>query len=448
VVAHAAPGTERLSVSHLDTSQLPIYCAHEHWGSLTPFGTFPGGFTADIIPGSLPARRVGLLDVVLDPYYSGVLYGAGIRPSDLLPDNGSQPEGAALAIVWERFLAAAGNTLLTGTFQCIRLGIRALYGVDVLHAGTNELLAADEAITERYRDPFTWYRQAMDVLHIAALVRPVHPEFYYSDLGAPPAAAEAALMRTVMRIDPLLDCWEHDSPRRKCLVELTNIEAGDAAGWRKLLEALFSRAAERGALGIKQLQAYSRSLDFEMVDDAAVRFHGGLTDVEVTRFQDWMVHECCKLAEALGWPHQVHVGTHNLPHSNPLPLAGLARTYPRMPIVQMHCWPYLREAGWLARHYPSIYIDSCWMPILNPAYFREALAGWVNYIPFDKLMCSQDATSLEMAAGSIEMVRYISQQVLAQQASDLAVDAGLLQHTAESWLAGNATRLYGTPNKE
>ena len=31
-------------------------------------------------------------------------------------------------------------------------------------------------------------------------------------------------------------------------------------------------------------------------------------------FQDWIMHECCKQAHDRGWPHQVHVGTHNLPH--------------------------------------------------------------------------------------------------------------------------------------
>ncbi len=76
------------------------------------------------------------------------------------------------------------------------------------------------------------------------------------------------------------------------------------------------------------------------------------------KLQDWIVHECCKYAQDIGWAHHVHVGTHNLPNSSPLPLAPLARRYPSMKVVMIHCWPFLDEAGTLARHNANIFIDT------------------------------------------------------------------------------------------
>ena len=44
-----------------------------------------------------------------------------------------------------------------------------------------------------------------------------------------------------------------------------------------------------------------------------------------------------------------------LPDSNPLPLQKLARNYPNQKIVQLHCWPYQREAGYLAKLHSNVY---------------------------------------------------------------------------------------------
>ena len=131
-----------------------------------------------------------------------------------------------------------------------------------------------------------------------------------------------------------------------------------------------------------------------------MHWRGELNAEKVRVFQDWVMHECCKQAHDRGWPHQIHVGTHNLSQSSPLPLADMAAQYPRMKIVQLHCWPFLKEAGWLAKYHANIFIDTCWQPVLSPAFFREAMVNWLNYVPASKIMCSHDSTSVEMAVGS------------------------------------------------
>ena len=164
------------------------------------------------------------------------------------------------------------------------------------------------------------------------------------------------------------------------MFEKVGSEAGDAASWRDFLEKLITLARENGCAGIKQLQAYRRDLDFEKPEDSVVRFNGELNHDEQRIFQNWLVNECSRLADDLGWPHQVHVGTHNLPESNPLPLQKLARRYRKQKIVQIHCWPFQREAGYLAKLHPNVYIDTCWQAVLNPAYLREALDSWLYRI--------------------------------------------------------------------
>jgi predicted TIM-barrel fold metal-dependent hydrolase len=137
------------------------------------------------------------------------------------------------------------------------------------------------------------------------------------------------------------------------------------------------------------------------------------------------------------------VGTHNLANSSPLPLVGLARRYPRMKIVMIHCWPFLDEAGTLARQNANMYIDTCWQPVLNPAFFRRAMTQWWNYVPSDKITCGHDSTTVEMAVGSSLFTREILSDVVREQATDFGLPMDELIRAAKNMLHGNAARIYG-----
>lgn len=252
----------------------------------------------------------------------------------------------------------------------------------------------------------------MTTLEFTGLIRPVHPEWYIRPASSPDAKAEAAFTRTVMRIDPLLKFWDKGNPAREALAKATGIEPTDAQSWRTFLERLFALAKANGAVGIKQLQAYSRDLDFMGCSDSDAAFRGEKDADRARAFQNWVVQACCEEANRRAWPHQIHVGTHNITRCSPMPLETLARRYPAMRLVLIHCWPFLDECGWLAKHLPNVYLDTCWLPVLNPDYFRRAMETWLRYVPMHKIMCSHDSTSIEMAAGSAWHTRMIMKSVL------------------------------------
>ncbi|HPO14152.1 MAG TPA: amidohydrolase family protein [Candidatus Hydrogenedentes bacterium] len=430
----------------LDLTTLPNFCAHEHWGSIPAIGMSPEGFRADTETGAVPSRPVSVWDLVLDPYFGGFLAQAGTDPHQLATQAGApdfiswwqkKPEEALAQL-----RAPLQNQALTGAFQCLRKGIAYLHGPDI---GAFELEAwreADTAVANAYSDIFSWYSNAMEKIHFSGLIRPVHPEFYVREGTAASAKAELGFTHTIMRIDPLLHLWEKKSPRRDGLAKIAGVEPRDAQSWRNFITAILDLAAAHGTTGIKQLQAYSRPLRFEHRPDREIVWSGALSDEQVIAHQDWIVHECCKQANDRGWVHQIHVGTHNLTQSSPLPLQILAKRYPKMNIVMLHAWPFLSECGWLAKQYPNMYIDTCWQAILNPDFFRRALQEWLGYIPAHKLMCSHDATSIEMAAGSSLINREILSEILDQHALRIGIPPNDLQHLALSFLHTNATNLY------
>lgn len=330
---------------------------------------------------------------------------------------------------------------LTGAFQCLRLGIAALHDADIGSLDSVVWHAADTSINKHYADIFGFYRQAMDLMKINGLVRPVHPEFFWNRQAR--AAEELAFTRPILRIDPLLELWPRDCPRRDHLAGLVGVEPRDAASWRAFITALFDEAARQGNVGVKQLQAYTRTLDFEIVSDDNVGFSGDLNAREQRRFADWVMHECCRQAHERRWPHQVHVGTHNLSESSPLPLEALARRYPNMQLVLLHCWPFLDESAFLAKHLPNVHLDPCWQTVLNPAFLRDSFERWLGYVPASKLMCSQDATSVEMAAGSIVLLRRLLAEAVARRREIIGMSEADLREIAALILYRNATKLYG-----
>lgn len=415
-----------------DFSSLPNFCSHEHWGSIDSIGMAPEGFRADVECGATPRRRTGILDLLLEPYLTGLLSAAGAKISEAeLRDRSS----------WEAVKTlrpALRPHEFTGTFQCTRRGLLYLYGADLWDLDRSTCMQLDDAIARNYANHLDWYQTVMRKRGFSQLIRPVHPEFYVRQESPEAARHERSFTHTVMRIDPLLDLWRRDSARRKGLAAIAGVEPGDAKTWRTFLGNLFDLAARNGAVGTKQLEAYSRDLDFVPRVDSEVVWSGDLTPPQVRIFQDWVVHECSKQAHDRGWPHQVHVGTHNLTQSSPMPLATLARRYRRMKIVMIHCWPFLNEAGWLAKYEPNLYIDTCWQPVLNPEFLRNAMRLWLNYVPSNKITCGHDATTVEMAAGSALFTR----EILAETISNRAGEKRSRQLAADL-LHNNAVEIYG-----
>lgn len=431
---------------HLPLHELPNFCAHEHWGSFDAIGPATGGFRADAIPGATPTRRVDVLDLLLDPYFGGMLGATGFNARQAAKDAGHEEVHAwwraAPAQVLETLRKPLQQQLLTGCFQCTSRGIEMLHGHALHDLKLGAWQAADRHIGESYGDIFGWYKHAMNQMRFSGLVRPMQPEYFLADFDTPEAREECAFTQPLVRVDPLLKMWQPEEARRVALGAALGVDPTDAAGWRAFIGALFDRAAAHGALGTKQLQAYARDLDFVPREDGEVVWRGALEPAQVRVFQDWVMNECFAQAEARGWLHQVHVGTHNLDDSTPLPLERTAKRFPKLPIIMIHCWPFVEEAGWLARQVNNLYIDSCWQPVLSPDFFGRSLDTWLEYVPLHKLMLSHDATSIEMAAGSALFTRELLGQALRKRRRALGGRKGEAR-VALALLHGNAASLYG-----
>jgi len=152
-------------------------------------------------------------------------------------------------------------------------------------------------------------------------------------------------------------------------------------------------ARENGFAGLKTIAAYRGGLDFEAFGPSNTLTLGERVEGAVMR--DAVV-AALESNEETGapLPVQVHSGFGDsdlfLPRVQPGYLKPLIERFRDTPFVLLHCYPFVREAGWLAHVYGNVYFDlSLTIPhVSRPAEMvRQAL----ELAPVSKLLYASDA---------------------------------------------------------
>ena len=154
----------------------------------------------------------------------------------------------------------------------------------------------------------------------------------------------------------------------------------------------------RTAIATKSILAYRGGFDGDLsepapdeVAQAAQRWREQpgtrLTDRVLLRFG---LHQALRL----GKPLQFHVGFGDrdcdLHRTNPLYLLDFLRVSGDTPIMLLHCYPYEREAGYLAQAFNNVYLDGGlainYLGARSPAFIGRLL----EMAPFRKILYSSD----------------------------------------------------------
>jgi predicted TIM-barrel fold metal-dependent hydrolase len=166
-------------------------------------------------------------------------------------------------------------------------------------------------------------------------------------------------------------------------------------------------AAARDAVGLKTIIAYRGGFDFDQtppdereVIRAADRWlRAGaasprLEDPVLLRHSIWTGAD---LASSRGLPMQIHAGFGDpdltLHLANPSLLTQLVRALGAkgVDVVFLHCYPYHREAAYLAAMFPNVYLDVGSVLHYTGASSGRVLAEVMELAPFTKHLYSSDA---------------------------------------------------------
>jgi predicted TIM-barrel fold metal-dependent hydrolase len=190
----------------------------------------------------------------------------------------------------------------------------------------------------------------------------------------------------------------HEVIRLEQIAELAVADGGDYAD---AFDDRLSRKAATAA-ATKSILAYRGGFDGDLseptpkeVADAAARWRedggGRLTDRVLLRFG---LHRGIRL----GKPLQLHVGLGDrdcdLHKTNPLLLLDLLRDIASEsvcpPIMLLHCYPFEREAGYLAQAFNNIYVDGGLAISHLGGRGRGVVGRLLELAPFRKILYSSD----------------------------------------------------------
>jgi predicted TIM-barrel fold metal-dependent hydrolase len=252
--------------------------------------------------------------------------------------------------------------------------------------------------------------------------------------------------------------WEvYDVVRLESVAESVaqrGVEPGEYAD--RFRVAALEAVRERGVVAVKSVAAYRTGFDLDPgrpsdpeVTEAARRWLAGgagrLTDPVLVRHLLWT-------AVDLGLPLQLHVGLGDsdirLHRSDPTHLTDwLHLTAGTIPVLLLHCWPYQRQAAYLATVFEHVYLDvGLALHYVGPARARAVLAEALEITPFRKLLYSSDAYGVAefYHLGALSFRRGLAGLLQDRvDADELALPDAL--RIAEWAGAHNARRIYRLP---
>jgi predicted TIM-barrel fold metal-dependent hydrolase len=246
--------------------------------------------------------------------------------------------------------------------------------------------------------------------------------------------------------------------RRVVRIE-TEVESAGAA-WppfqecRSAFQEAISAARAAGAVGLKTIAAYRCGLDLPAPSlDAAVEAYEAWRRSGTSRLTDRALVSffVADALEAAGpdVPLQVHTSLGDAdqlllgadpallqPHLDHGFLAGA-------PVVLLHCYPFIRHAGYLASIFRNVHVDLSLALTLVPQRGSTLVAEALELTPPSKLLFATDASRIpEMYVLGSRWWRESLSRALGDLVDEDLIDDALALDWSEQILAGNARRLY------
>lgn len=375
---------------------------------------FPHYASSDLISAGMPPAVLETVRATARPVLMERMARIGWirKPPPFVAPSGTdlslEERWAALAPYWERIRN-------TGYGTCLRIAIRDIFGVQDLneqtYAGLSEAIAGSRRVG--------WYRHVLkDKAGIAMSLQDDYRTAVDRELFAPMVRLEHFACATTRG-------------------DLRNIEADTERSVHSLsdlvgaMHAALDRYLSEGAIGVKIGIAYRRSLRFEKVahGDAERVFARlfshlgeGASWEEARPLQDYMFHRIIQAAVERDVPIQIHTGLQEgngnvLENSNPLHLTNLCLEYGRAAFDVFHGgYPFMGELLALAKNFPNVYLDLCWLYIISPSAGARMLHEAIETVPSNKIFAfGGDFIIPEGAYGHSVMARRVVSRVLTEK---------------------------------
>jgi hypothetical protein len=351
---------------------------------------------------------------------------------------------------WPLFESLWRTTEHTAYARVTKRILRDVYGEDSLS------LAALQRIRERLvdlRDPQV-YRQVLDQAGIRCRLVDVWPNMKAYLAGDFQVYERDRLMISLPQFHAVRS-WQNVWD----LTQVIGVSVTSLDGYLAACREIFCGMRERGALGLKDQSAYTRTLAYANPARAEAErlFNRFMADPrsalgwpEARPLDDYLFHRFLEMARDLDLPVQLHTGH----------MAGIRNDIAKTnavhltPVLELHCdvrfdlfhgnWPYMGEYLYLGKNYPNVRLDLCWLHIIDPLYAMNLLSEGLGTVPHSKFHAfgGDYGDTILHAAGHLSIARDVVAAALAEQVEYRWINEAEAVQIAADWLFNNPNEFF------
>jgi hypothetical protein len=321
------------------------------------------------------SEEVDVLATFYQYYASADLISAGMPEEEFVK---IWDTSRSLGERWKIFEPWWEKTRNTGYARALETAARGLYGVDGISKDTYETLS--KRMQERNREGlYPWVLKEKSGIDVSILDTGVYD-------------IDRSLFAPVLEFNEILRATD-----RTAIEAIGRSMGGPIHTLNDLCNVVRSRfdRLQDSVVGVKIPTAYNRPLLFEKTSFSEAeeafneifrmrlfkrvevppkgdkRVPADVGAEELLPLQDYLIHLIVQEAERRRLPIQIHTGLQEgneniVTHSRPTPLVNLFMEYRDTQFDIFHGgWPYSSELGALAKNFPNVYIDMCWMHIIS-----------------------------------------------------------------------------------
>ena len=376
-----------------------------------------------------------LFDMVKNTFYLWAdLVSSGMPPEPWAPDESDDERKWG---VLRQFLP---NVVASGYYRGIIRGLQAIHGLESDVVDDSNWRSLNERIRKAYTNPL-WT--------VTVMREHTHIEWAINDVDG--FNMDPTLFLPSLKVDYLL---RGGTPEGRHQIE--QMDGKKVQHFDDYLQFLGDKLREfktLGAVALKTVTPYYRSFEYDEVPEDKARDAYRATGVASAREQkaveDFAFHFVIQKAIELQLPVQIHTGllawnTTYLPYCNPTQLNGLFLRYPECRFVLFHGgYPYSDELGVLAKTFPNVFLDLCWLPWISMELTKRFLQIWLEIVPTNKFMWGGDAHRAECVHGHWLQAQQAVIEILGEKVKRGALDRQTAVRIVRGIFRENARSLFG-----
>jgi predicted TIM-barrel fold metal-dependent hydrolase len=402
-----------------EINKIKVVDTHEHLGKELPI----------FRPNKL--IKMNLAKFIAYSYLYGDLISSGMKP---IPRD---------KLAWEDLKPHLEDVKTTVYYKYVIRALKDFFGFEGESITNGNWETISNRISEKTQNHVDWELQVLDLMNVHRIILEI---------------SEKCILKTDLINDQrLVQIFKADDLIMGDLTvakKLLHKSAETLEDYLSALDVAFDMAIKNRTIGVKSSLAYLRIISYDKVEKSVAQriFNNGLrhaTPTEMKNFQDFMMHTVCEKCAEYKLPFEFHTGLQAdnfnlLTYSNPLLLQNLIKEYKKVNFVLFHGgYPYIHEVGVLAKYFPNVYLDACWLSDISISAYKRALTDWLEIVPSNKIFAwGGDQTVIEHSYASLLLAKDLITDVLVEKINSGIFNLNLARSVMKKILQENAVNLF------